>query len=102
MTVSLLINDKPANTVWLRVPYAQGMPESWARLLQTSNISKLEQKTNPQAVLDVLKYYDYSTSRDKQETKYMTNVSLTIKPMPVGEFIEQIYIAVPNVYCRTL
>lgn len=61
-----------------------GMPESWARLLQTSNISKLEQKTNPQAVLDVLKYYDYSTSRDKQETKYMTNVSLTIKPMPVA------------------
>uniref|UniRef100_A0AAX7U9B5 non-specific serine/threonine protein kinase n=1 Tax=Astatotilapia calliptera TaxID=8154 RepID=A0AAX7U9B5_ASTCA len=29
-----------------------GMPEQWARLLQTSNISKSEQKQNPQAVLD--------------------------------------------------
>uniref|UniRef100_A0A673B8R6 non-specific serine/threonine protein kinase n=1 Tax=Sphaeramia orbicularis TaxID=375764 RepID=A0A673B8R6_9TELE len=35
-----------------------GMPEQWARLLQTSNITKLEQKKNPQAVLDVLKFYD--------------------------------------------
>uniref|UniRef100_A0A672Q3F3 non-specific serine/threonine protein kinase n=1 Tax=Sinocyclocheilus grahami TaxID=75366 RepID=A0A672Q3F3_SINGR len=30
-----------------------GMPEQWARLLQTSNITKSEQKKNPQAVLDV-------------------------------------------------
>ncbi|OWJ99129.1 hypothetical protein Celaphus_00009792, partial [Cervus elaphus hippelaphus] len=35
-----------------------GIPEQWARLLQTSNITKLEQKKNPQAVLDVLKFYD--------------------------------------------
>uniref|UniRef100_A0AAR2II19 non-specific serine/threonine protein kinase n=1 Tax=Pygocentrus nattereri TaxID=42514 RepID=A0AAR2II19_PYGNA len=35
-----------------------GMPEQWARLLQTSNITKSEQKKNPQAVLDVLKFYD--------------------------------------------
>ncbi|UYV64182.1 PAK3 [Cordylochernes scorpioides] len=46
------------------------MPESWARLLQNSNISKLEQKTNPQAVLDVLNWYD--CSRATQESKYMT------------------------------
>uniref|UniRef100_A0A8C6PHU7 non-specific serine/threonine protein kinase n=1 Tax=Nothobranchius furzeri TaxID=105023 RepID=A0A8C6PHU7_NOTFU len=37
-----------------------GMPEQWARLLQTSNITKSEQKKNPQAVLDVLKFYDSS------------------------------------------
>uniref|UniRef100_A0A8C7RC98 non-specific serine/threonine protein kinase n=1 Tax=Oncorhynchus mykiss TaxID=8022 RepID=A0A8C7RC98_ONCMY len=30
-----------------------GMPEQWARLLQTSNITKSEQKKNPQAVLDL-------------------------------------------------
>ncbi|PVD18626.1 hypothetical protein C0Q70_21176 [Pomacea canaliculata] len=35
-----------------------GMPESWAKLLQSANISKSEQKQNPQAVLDVLNYYD--------------------------------------------
>ncbi|CAN7997730.1 unnamed protein product [Ixodes hexagonus] len=49
----------------------QGMPESWARLLQNSNISKLEQKKNPQAVLDVLNWYDAST-KDKGRSKYMT------------------------------
>jgi len=47
------------------------MPESWARLLQNSNISKSEQKKNPQAVLDVLNYYD-SSSKHNQESKFMT------------------------------
>lgn len=44
------------------------MPQAWAQLLQTSNISKQEQKKNPQAVLDVLKWYDISSHN---ETKYM-------------------------------
>ena len=48
----------------------KGMPESWARLLQNSNISKSEQKKNPQAVLDVLNYYD-SSSKQSQESKFM-------------------------------
>uniref|UniRef100_A0AAR2KBB8 non-specific serine/threonine protein kinase n=1 Tax=Pygocentrus nattereri TaxID=42514 RepID=A0AAR2KBB8_PYGNA len=47
----------------------RGMPEQWARLLQTSNITKSEQKKNPQAVLDVLKFYD-STGNGKQ--KYLS------------------------------
>uniref|UniRef100_A0AAY5KC41 non-specific serine/threonine protein kinase n=1 Tax=Esox lucius TaxID=8010 RepID=A0AAY5KC41_ESOLU len=42
-----------------------GMPEQWSKLLQTSNISKSEQKQNPQAVLDILKFYDSSTARQK-------------------------------------
>ncbi|MBN3298515.1 PAK2 kinase, partial [Amia calva] len=46
-----------------------GMPEQWARLLQTSNITKSEQKKNPQAVLDVLKFYD-STGNTRQ--KYLS------------------------------
>ncbi|GLD65680.1 serine/threonine-protein kinase PAK 1, partial [Lates japonicus] len=46
-----------------------GMPEQWARLLQTSNITKLEQKKNPQAVLDVLKFYDSKETANSQ--KYM-------------------------------
>ncbi|XP_074657602.1 serine/threonine-protein kinase PAK 2-like isoform X6 [Tubulanus polymorphus] len=55
-----------------------GMPESWARLLQNSNISKLEQKKNPQAVLDVLNYYE-SSGKDKDESKYMTNISKPLR-----------------------
>lgn len=43
----------------------QGMPEQWARLLQTSNISKSEQKQNPQAVLDILKFYDSTSGKQK-------------------------------------
>ena len=53
-----------------------GMPESWARLLQNSNISKTEQKKNPQAVLDVLNYYD-SSAKDQEASKYMTSISKT-------------------------
>uniref|UniRef100_A0A3B4Z9C4 non-specific serine/threonine protein kinase n=1 Tax=Seriola lalandi dorsalis TaxID=1841481 RepID=A0A3B4Z9C4_SERLL len=41
------------------------MPEQWARLLQTSNISKSEQKQNPQAVLDILKFYDSTSGKQK-------------------------------------
>ncbi|XP_078736331.1 serine/threonine-protein kinase PAK 3-like [Lampetra fluviatilis] len=33
-----------------------GMPEQWARMLQTANISEWEQKENPQAVLDALTF----------------------------------------------
>ena len=50
----------------------QGMPDSWAKLLQNSNISRAEQQKNPQAVLDVLNYYDTS-SKEKKLSKYMTN-----------------------------
>uniref|UniRef100_H2MAC7 non-specific serine/threonine protein kinase n=1 Tax=Oryzias latipes TaxID=8090 RepID=H2MAC7_ORYLA len=42
-----------------------GMPEQWARLLQTSNISKLEQKQNPQTVLTILKFYDSTSGKQK-------------------------------------
>lgn len=45
--------------------FVQGMPEQWARLLQTSNISKLEQKQNPQTVLTILKFYDSTSGKQK-------------------------------------
>ncbi|KAG9471870.1 hypothetical protein GDO78_022450 [Eleutherodactylus coqui] len=47
-----------------------GMPEQWARLLQTSKISEEEQKKNPQAVLDVLKFYNSKETTNSQ--KYMS------------------------------
>ena len=54
------------------------MPESWAKLLVHSNISVQEQKQNPQAVLDVLNYYD--AAKEEQDTKYM--VATLPKPEP--------------------
>lgn len=52
------------------------MPEAWARLLMSSNISKQEQKSNPQAVLDVLNWYDAS-SKEPPSSKYMTKAATT-------------------------
>ncbi|XP_071518551.1 serine/threonine-protein kinase Pak isoform X2 [Panulirus ornatus] len=62
----------------------QGMPDSWTKLLSMSNISKQEQKNNPQAVLDVLNYYDAST-KEHQTSKFMT-VTKTVDPSPRPSF----------------
>lgn len=50
------------------------MPEAWARLLMNSNISKQEQKKNPQAVLDVLNWFDNSSKEVK--SKFMTTTKM--------------------------
>ncbi|XP_074657601.1 serine/threonine-protein kinase PAK 2-like isoform X5 [Tubulanus polymorphus] len=70
-----------------------GMPESWARLLQNSNISKLEQKKNPQAVLDVLNYYE-SSGKDKDESKYMTNISKPLSSTGSTDFVVIRYLVI--------
>ncbi|BES95499.1 unnamed protein product [Nesidiocoris tenuis] len=60
-----------------------GMPEAWARLLMNSNISKQEQKKNPQAVLDVLNWFDNS-SKEAKANKYMTTtkmIDVSLRPM---------------------
>ncbi|XP_068107215.1 serine/threonine-protein kinase PAK 3 isoform X1 [Hyperolius riggenbachi] len=67
-----------------------GIPEQWARLLQTSNITKLEQKKNPQAVLDVLKFYDSKETVNNQ--KYMSFTS--------GDKSAHGYIAAHSLSCR--
>lgn len=54
------------------------MPEAWARLLVSSNISKQEQQNNPQAVLDVLKWFDHS-SKEVKGSKYMTTTKMVGK-----------------------
>ncbi|CAM1154278.1 PAK3 (predicted) [Pycnogonum litorale] len=66
-----------------------GMPDSWSRLLQNSNITKLEQKKNPQAVLDVLNWYDNS-SKDK-ESKYMTVNKTIADPSPRPSYLADKY-----------
>ncbi|KAM9227043.1 LOW QUALITY PROTEIN: serine/threonine-protein kinase PAK 3-like [Leptosomus discolor] len=75
--------------VYLLPPFS-GIPEQWARLLQTSNITKLEQQKKPQAVLDVLKRSDSKervnnqklsfTSGDKSARAYMEACSSSTKP----------------------
>ncbi|GLG92776.1 Cyclin-dependent kinase 2 [Gryllus bimaculatus] len=66
--------------------HVKGMPEAWARLLMSSNISKQEQKKNPQAVLDVLNWFD-SSSKETKGSKYMTTTKMvadgTGAPPPV-------------------
>ena len=46
------------------------MPDAWSKLLSVSNISPSEQKQNPQAVIDVLKFYD-SNTKEKDDDKFM-------------------------------
>ena len=48
-----------------------GMPEAWARLLREADITKSEQKKNPEAVLNVLKWFEKSNSHNK-DVKFMT------------------------------
>lgn len=48
-----------------------GMPEAWARLLSEADISKSEQKNNPEAVLNVLHWFEKTNTHNK-EVKFMT------------------------------
>lgn len=48
-----------------------GMPENWSRLLREADISKSEQKKHPEAVLNVLKWFERSNNHNK-EIKFMT------------------------------
>ncbi|XP_051877957.1 serine/threonine-protein kinase PAK 3 isoform X1 [Pristis pectinata] len=73
-----------------------GIPEQWARLLQTSNITKLEQKKNPQAVLDVLKFYDSKETVNNQ--KYMSFTSGDLHSAPRLPSVPLLYQPVRAVY----
>lgn len=77
-----------------------GMPESWARLLSQSNISKTEQKKNPQAVLDVLNYYDNSAKeKDEAKLKFLTNIkppsANSLQPLLSDKFTNNLNISQP-------
>uniref|UniRef100_A0A673XY84 non-specific serine/threonine protein kinase n=2 Tax=Salmoninae TaxID=504568 RepID=A0A673XY84_SALTR len=65
LSLFLLVCVFNYSSVCVSVAYMCGMPEQWSKLLQTSNISKSEQKQNPQAVLDILKFYDSSSAKQK-------------------------------------
>uniref|UniRef100_A0A7G3AXS3 non-specific serine/threonine protein kinase n=1 Tax=Lutzomyia longipalpis TaxID=7200 RepID=A0A7G3AXS3_LUTLO len=71
-----------------------GMPEAWARLLMNSNISKQEQKNNPQAVLDVLNWYD--NSKQRPSSKYMTNATTTHSASSLGSSLSRVSSSSPS------
>ena len=54
------------------------MPEAWAKLLQNSGISAAEKKKNPQAVVDVLKFYTNQNATVSGESKFLTAQRLGI------------------------
>ncbi len=65
-----------------------GMPEHWAKLLMSSQITKTEQKKNPQAVLDALKFYDDSNTNRNE--KFMTQQKVILsKGSSLEETFEQ-------------
>lgn len=65
------------------------MPDAWARLLMSSNISKQEQKQNPQAVLDVLTWFENS-NKQRPNSKYMMNTTATTNSGKI--FIRLLYV----------
>lgn len=64
-----------------------GMPESWARLLREADITKSEQKKNPEAVLNVLKWFEKSNNHNK-EMKFMTIAQIQQEDANVGRLIK--------------
>ena len=62
-----------------------GMPEQWTKLLMSSNISREMQLKNPQAVLDVLQYYEHSANKPHPD-KFMTQSPPSTEPSPRPSF----------------
>ncbi|BFZ08985.1 hypothetical protein BsWGS_12024 [Bradybaena similaris] len=52
-----------------------GLPDSWAQLLSKSDISKKEQRENPEAVMNALKTYTRSIKRRPSTAKFMVVAS---------------------------
>ncbi|KAJ1938047.1 Protein kinase, partial [Kickxella alabastrina] len=50
-----------------------GLPDKWAKLLQSSNITQQDYAQNPQAVLDVLEFYTKNTADGNAGVSVSTN-----------------------------
>ncbi|CAF2510158.1 unnamed protein product [Rotaria sp. Silwood2] len=64
-----------------------GMPELWSSLLQSSKITKQEQKQNPQAVIDALDFYQHSAH--KRESKFMYSSCKNLTPPISGDLADK-------------
>ncbi|KAJ1783563.1 Protein kinase, partial [Coemansia sp. RSA 2399] len=63
-----------------------GLPDKWAKLLQSSNITQQDYAQNPQAVLDVLEFYTKNTAEGQAAVNASANkmAGLIGNPSPVG------------------
>lgn len=50
----------------------EGLPQPWIEWLSQANIGKLEQSTNPKAVIDALKYYAHTVKKGAGGGKFLT------------------------------
>jgi len=64
-----------------------GMPELWSNLLQSSKITKQEQKQNPQAVIDALDFYQHA--QHKRESKFMYSSCKNLTPPISGDLADK-------------
>ena len=56
-----------SSAIFFLMPYFQGLPEQWTRLLTSSAITREDYAKNPQAVLDVLEFYTDHQKREYEE-----------------------------------
>lgn len=59
-----------------------GLPKEWQQLLQESGISKLEQEKNPEAVMEIVKFYQEGRAEGSSVWDKMGAVSA---PAPVSQ-----------------
>ncbi|KAI0741688.1 kinase-like domain-containing protein [Daedaleopsis nitida] len=61
-----------------------GLPKEWQQLLQESGISKSEQEKNPQAVMEIVKFYQENNRGDTSVWDKMGAVHAPTPPTPVA------------------
>ncbi|KAH9940831.1 Pkinase-domain-containing protein [Epithele typhae] len=61
-----------------------GLPKEWQQLLQESGISKTEQEKNPQAVMEIVKFYQENNRGDTSVWDKMGAVAAPTPPTPVA------------------
>lgn len=61
-----------------------GLPKEWQQLLQESGISKSEQEKNPQAVMEIVKFYQENNRGDASVWDKMGSITAPTPPTPVA------------------
>ncbi|KAJ2454715.1 Protein kinase [Coemansia sp. RSA 2336] len=59
-----------------------GLPDKWAKLLQSSNITQQDYAQNPQAVLDVLEFYTKNTAEGQAAVSASASKMAGLVPQP--------------------
>ena len=61
-----------------------GLPKEWQQLLQESGISKSDQEKNPQAVMEIVKFYQENNRGDTSVWDKMGAIAAPTPPTPVA------------------